>query len=179
MYRVGKQHSLVAKFPQLQYANFVLQARNAANETADGCMRNFAARCCGALKRVRMIAAMYVSSADLLSVHYAQEFCMVHRRLHRRPSATPTTTTKKKQHKTQNCCQNWALMRDKYGKFFCSDDTQQICKTPTPEHLKCCVLEDLIGNVGSSTHFPQDSCGKVPPKSTEEKLTMVPLTAKD
>jgi len=56
-----------------------------------------------------------------------------------------------------------------------SDDMENYL---TPQHLKCCWVKDLIGNVGGLTHFPQLNCGKVPPKSTEEKLMMVPSTAK-
>ena len=33
--------------PRLQYTNFVLQARNVANEFTNLCMQNFAAGCCG------------------------------------------------------------------------------------------------------------------------------------
>ena len=45
---------LVASLPSfcsvrpLQYANFVLQAKNAANNATDGYLRNFDAGCCGA-----------------------------------------------------------------------------------------------------------------------------------
>ena len=133
----------------------MLQTRNAANETADGCTRNFAAAdgACCAMKRIRMIAAMYVSSADLLSVRKNFAWWAVARR------TLPS--------KLGACA-------GQYGKFFCSDDMQQICKTLTPQQWKGCELEALIGNVGSVIHFPQSSCGKVPPKSTEEKLIMTP-----
>ena len=50
--------SLTATFVTCSMRVSVLQARNTANEVTDGCVQNFAARCCGGLNRIRMITSM-------------------------------------------------------------------------------------------------------------------------
>ena len=77
---VEKPDRLVASLPsfrnirRLWYANFILQAENVANKATDRGKRNFdASEQSWRLKHIRMvITAMYMSSADLLSIHYAK-----------------------------------------------------------------------------------------------------------
>ena len=57
---------------RLQYANFMLQTNSAANETMDRHVQKLCCLMLWCLKHIRMIAAMYVTSADLLLVHYAR-----------------------------------------------------------------------------------------------------------
>ena len=77
---VEKPDRLIPSLPSFQnirrlwYANFILQAENVANKATDGHARNFdASDQSWRLKHIRMvIAAMYMSSADFLSIHYAK-----------------------------------------------------------------------------------------------------------
>ena len=101
----GPTRTLVAKLPQCLLLE-VCEFRAASEEH---CKRGYGwvgAKLCYRMlrrpKRIRMITAMYVSSADLLSVHYAK--IMNGARLHRGPQNCPNWEWA--------LAQGWVLARD-------------------------------------------------------------------
>ena len=64
--------SLVANVHRLLYVNFVLQVRNTANKGYEQVCAKLRCWISWHLKHIRMIAAIYVSSVDLLLILYTR-----------------------------------------------------------------------------------------------------------